>query len=71
MFEGFIGLIAGGAIMFYIQPWVKDTVNKAFLGAPALYAQAMALKQRAENLVNKAKDKQDAAIDETKGNPGA
>lgn len=71
MFEGFIGLIIGGAIMFYIQPWVKDTVTKMFLGAPALFAKAEALKQRAEDLIDAAKSKQDAAQDSSKGSPGA
>lgn len=61
MFEGFIGLIAGGAIMFYIQPWVKDTVTKMFLGAPALFAKAEALQARAQALIDKAHDKIDAS----------
>lgn len=71
MFEISIGVFIGGAIMYYIQPPVKDFVAKMFAGAPSLFAKAEALKQRAEDLVNAAKDKQDAAQDSSKGSPGA
>lgn len=67
MFEGFIGLIAGGAIMYFIQPWVKDTVTKMFLGAPAVMAKAQALRDRAEKLFDVAQEKQAAANDASKG----
>jgi hypothetical protein len=58
MWEFIGGAIAGGAIMYYIQPPVKDFVTKMIAGAPSLYAKAEALRQRAENLIDAAKSKQ-------------
>ena len=71
MWEVGLGVLIGGAIMYYIQPPVKDLVAKMFAGAPSLFAKAEALKQRAEDLINAAKDKQEAKQDASKGNPGA
>ena len=71
MFEGFIGVLIGGAIMYYIQPPVKDFVTKVFAGAPAIMAKAEALKQRAEDLIAKAQEKKQAAVDIDRNIPGA
>ncbi len=51
-----VGVLGAGALMYYIQPQVKDAVAKAFLGAPALIAQAEALKARADAIISAAKD---------------
>jgi len=66
-----LGVFAGGAIMYYIQPAIKDMVTQAFASVPTIIAKAEALKQRANDLLAAAKDKQAAAKDASKGNPGA
>jgi len=52
-----LGVLAAGALMYYIQPTVKDVVAKAFLGAPALLKQAEDLKARADAIINAARSK--------------
>ena len=54
-----VGVFVGGAIMYYIQPPVKDFVTKVFAGAPAMLAKAQALRDRAEDLIDAAKGKQE------------
>ena len=70
MFEFIGGMIAGGAIMYYIQPPVKDFVAKVFAGTPSLLAKAEALQARAQALIDAARNKQAASNDASKG-PGA
>jgi len=57
MLEIGLGVLIGGAIMYYIQPPVKDFVTKAFAGAPAILAKAEALQQRAHALIDAARNK--------------
>lgn len=68
IFELCVGVIIGGAIMYYIQPPVKDFVTKVFAGAPAMLAKAQALQARAEALIAAAKAK---ATTSTNRNDGA
>lgn len=56
-----IGVLAAGTLMYYIQPWVKDTVAKAFSGYPAMIAKAQDLQARAEALLVAAQNKRDGA----------
>jgi len=63
-----LGVFIGGAIMFYIQPPVKDFVTKVFAGAPAIIEKARALQQRAEDLIDAAKGKQE--LEKTNKNDG-
>lgn len=56
-----IGMLAAGALMYYIQPWVKDTVAKAFTSAPSMVAKAQDLQARAEALLVAAQNKRDGA----------
>jgi hypothetical protein len=58
LFGAICGLFAGGAIMYYVQPQVKDAVAKAFAGAPALLQKAEDLKARADELIAAARAKQ-------------
>jgi len=67
MWEFTIGVFIGGAIMYYIQPPVKDFVAKVFAGTPALIAKAEALQARAQALVDAAHKKQAASDNAYKG----
>jgi hypothetical protein len=44
------GVLAAGALMYYIQPWVHDTVAKTFAGIPTLQKKVEELRTRAEAL---------------------
>lgn len=62
----FLGVLIGGAIMYYIQPVVHDMVVSAFQSVPTLEKKAASLKARADILLNAVRER-----DDTPGSAGA